>query len=105
MGFLIQILLEDDSGYFFIMAFDCFKATGSIRLSSQGAGLLLSPGLAGDLIKVDVFQHLQGNRGGISIENLCRDFLKHSNYSYKFCSVNMCSSSAHADSLCLNKNF
>lgn len=61
-------------------------------MSPQGAGLLLSPALAGCLVKVDFFQSLQGKGGDISVENPYREFLKHSNYTYKFCNENMCSS-------------
>lgn len=42
------------------MAFDCLNAAWSIEISPQGAGLLLSPALAGCVAKVDVFQSLQG---------------------------------------------
>lgn len=87
------------------MAFDCLNAAWSIQISPQGAGLLLSPALAGCLVEVDVFRAFKGRGGDISAENPCREFLKHSNYTYKFCNENMCSSSAHADSLYLNKNF
>lgn len=53
--------------------------------------------LAGDPVAVG------GKGGDVPIENLGRDFLKHSDYSYKFSNVNVFLF-AHADILYLNKN-